>query len=81
MRVVDIRRAKANLSKLVAEAARGESFIIARGGKPLVKVVPAKAPSPIYSRGLGFLSGQLKVPDDFDRMNAEETSRLFGTTC
>lgn len=79
MKSVTIREAKAKLSKLVAEAARGDSFVIAKGGKPLVKVVAMKAPSFGKMRRLGFLSSQLKVPDDFDRMSAEQISRLFRT--
>ena len=37
MRTVNIHEAKTNLSRLVAEAAKGESFVIAKAGKPLVK--------------------------------------------
>ena len=37
---VNIHEAKTNLSKLVAKAAKGEAFVIAKAGKPLVKVVP-----------------------------------------
>lgn len=40
MRTVSIRDAKIHLSKLVDQAARGEAFVIAKAGKPLVKVVP-----------------------------------------
>jgi len=78
MKSVDIREAKLNLSRLVAQAAHGESFVITRAGKALVKVVAADAPSPVGVRRLGFMSGQLKVPDDFDRMGQEKIGRLFG---
>jgi prevent-host-death family protein len=78
MKSVNIHEAKANLSKLVARAALGESFVIAKAGKPLVKVVALDAPSPSEVRRLGFLSTHLKVPDDFDRMGDEEIGRLFG---
>ena len=80
MKSVNIHEAKTNLSKLVAKAAKGESFVIARAGKPLVKVVPLDSPSPGEVRRLGFLAKRLKVPDDFDRMGEEEIARLFGTT-
>ena len=79
MVLVSIREAKTKLSKLIAEAARGDSFVITKSGKPLVKVVAMKAPSSGKVRRLGFLSHQLKVPDDFDRMSMEKISRLFGT--
>ena len=80
MKSVNIHEAKTNLSKLVAKAAKGESFVIAKAGKPLVKVVPLDAPSPGEVRRLGFLAGRVKVPDDFDRMGEEEIGRLFGVT-
>lgn len=79
MKSVNIHEAKTNLSKLVADAARGESFVIAKAGKPLIKVVALDAPSSGEKRRVGFLSGQLKVPDDFDRMGDEQIGRLFGT--
>jgi hypothetical protein len=52
--------------------------VIAKAGKPSVKVVPIDSPSPHEIRRLGFMSKQIKVPDDFDRMGQEEIGRLFG---
>ncbi len=46
MRTVNIHEAKTHLSRLVDRAAKGEPFIIAKAGKPLVKVVPLDAPLP-----------------------------------
>ena len=77
MKSVNIHEAKTHLSKLVAAAAKGEPFVIAKSGKPLVKVVALDAPSPGKTKRLGFLSGHLKVPDDFDRMGATEIAKLF----
>ena len=77
MKSVNIHEAKTNLSKLVAQAAKGEPFIIAKAGRPLVKVVALDAPSPAKVRRLGFMSGHLKVPDDFDRMGEAEIDGLF----
>ena len=78
MRTVNMHEAKTHLSRLVARAARGEPFVIARAGKPLVKVVPLEPPSTGEVRRLGFMEGQIAVPDDFDRMGAAEIERLFG---
>jgi len=78
MRTVNMHEAKTHLSRLVARAARGEPFVIARAGKPLVKVVPLKPPGTGEVRRLGFMEGQIAVPDDFDRMGAAEIERLFG---
>lgn len=75
MRVVNMHDAKSQLSKLVQAAVDGEPFIIARAGKPLVKVVALDAPT-TAARRTGFLRGFL-VPDDFDRMGADEIQAMF----
>jgi prevent-host-death family protein len=79
MRTVNIHEAKTHLSRLVDQAAKGEPFIIAKAGKPLVKVVPVideeRAKKPI-----GFLKGELKIPDDFDTMGQKEIEELFGVS-
>lgn len=74
MRTVNIHEAKTHLSRLVEAAAKGEPFVIARAGRPLVKVVPLEQP-PAAGR-IGFLPG-LRVPDDFDAMGAEEICAAF----
>jgi prevent-host-death family protein len=78
MKTVNIHEAKTHLSKLVEEASKGESFVIAKAGKPIVKVTALNAPVGSQLRRLGFLAGQISVPDDFDRMGSEEIERLFG---
>jgi antitoxin (DNA-binding transcriptional repressor) of toxin-antitoxin stability system len=60
----------------VHRAARGETFVIAKAGKPLVKVSALDAPA--EPRRLGFLKGEIEVPDDFDRMGEREIEALFG---
>jgi prevent-host-death family protein len=79
MRTINLHQAKAQLSRLVDEASKGESFIIARAGKPLVKVTSLDAPSAAQRKRIGFLAGQIEVPEDFDEMGREEIERLFGT--
>jgi prevent-host-death family protein len=76
MRTVNIHEAKTHLSRLVEAAARGEPFIIAKAGKPLVKVIPLEGPDRRSSR-LGGLEGQFTVPDDFDTMFADEIRAMF----
>ena len=78
MKTVNIHDAKTHLSRLVDQAAKGEPFIIAKAGKPLVKVIALSAPDASESKRLGFLSGQVSVPEDFDRMGGDEIERLFG---
>lgn len=78
MKIVNIHEAKTHLSRLVELAANGESFIIAKAGKPMVKVMGLAAPDAGQIRRLGFLSGEVSVPADFDRMGGEEIASLFG---
>lgn len=71
---VNLACAKTHLSRLVDEAAAGEGSIIARAGKPLVKVVPVEDGA---APRLGFLAGAFSVPDDSDRMGADALEGLF----
>ena len=77
MHTVNIHEAKTQLSRLIERAARGEPFIIAKAGKPLVKVTALDAPDSPPKRRRGFLAGQITVPSDFDRMDAEAIEALF----
>jgi len=78
MKTVNIHEAKTQLSKLVEQASKGESFVIAKAGKPIVKVTPLSTPIGADVRRLGFMAGYILVPDDFDRMGQEEIEALFG---
>jgi prevent-host-death family protein len=78
MKTVNIHQAKTQLSKLIEQASQGESFIIAKAGKPVVRVTALSAPTAAQVRRLGFMAGQFSVPDDFDRMGQEEIERIFG---
>jgi prevent-host-death family protein len=77
MRIVNIHEAKTQLSKLVDLASKGEPFIIARAGKPLVKVTPLESAMKPKPRRLGFMAGEGLISEDFDRMGAVEIDRLF----
>jgi prevent-host-death family protein len=77
MRTVNMHEAKTHLSRLVDRAAKGEPFIIPKAGKLLVKVVPLDAPAGRQIKRLGFMEGQIKVPDDFDTMFAGEIEKMF----
>jgi prevent-host-death family protein len=77
MQTVNIHEAKTHLSRLVEQASKGEHFIIAKSGKPLVKVMSIDAPESGPVKRLGVLAGQITVPDDFDRMGQAEIESLF----
>jgi prevent-host-death family protein len=77
MAIINIHEAKTHLSRLVEQAANGQPFIIAKAGKPMVKVVALDAPVAAEIRRLGFLEGHILVPDDFDQMGGGEIEELF----
>lgn len=77
MKIVDIHQAKAHLSKLVDEAWEGKPFVIAKAGKPMVKVTGLNVPKETKIKRLGFMAGQISVPDDFDCMGQKEIERMF----
>jgi prevent-host-death family protein len=79
MKTVNIHEAKTQLSKLIEQVSHGEAFIIAKAGKPVAKLTALAAPMGGQVRRLGFMAGQISVPDDFDRMGTEdgEIERLF----
>lgn len=78
MQTINIHDAKTHLSRLVEQAVRGESFVIAKAGKPLVKVSALDSPAAGQMKRLGFMLGYISVPDDFDRMGGREIEALFG---
>jgi prevent-host-death family protein len=77
MRTVNIHEAKTHLSRLIEQVVQGEPFVIAKAGKPLVKVVPLEAGDIGTTPRIGFLVGEIAVPDDFDRMGRDQIEELF----
>jgi prevent-host-death family protein len=75
MRQVNIHEAKTHLSRLVERAAAGEEIVIAKAGRPLVKLVrfePAREP-----RRPGALKGRIRIAEDFDAPLPEPIARAF----
>ncbi len=77
MRIINIHEAKTHLSRLVEDAAGGNEFIIAKSGKPMVKVSPLPSDQSTRVNRLGFMSGEIEVPDDFDTMESSCIEALF----
>jgi prevent-host-death family protein len=78
MQTYNMHDAQTNLSRLIDEAVHGgEPFVIAKAGKPLVKVVPIDIPQPAAPRRIGFMKGQIRVPADFDTMGRASIGRRF----
>ncbi|WP_152206417.1 type II toxin-antitoxin system Phd/YefM family antitoxin [Marinobacter changyiensis] len=78
MESVNMHEAKTRLSELIARAAKGEAFIIAKAGKPVARVTAIDSPEVGQQKRIGFMAGEFKVPDDFDRMAQDEIAMMFG---
>lgn len=77
IKIVSIDGAKTHLSELLDAAVHGESFVIAQAGKPLARVTALDAPPPGQRKRLGFMAGQIAVPDDFDTIGSAEIGAMF----
>ena len=73
---VNFHEAKTHLSRLVEQAAQGREFVIAKAGKPMVRVIPITAlPA---TRRLGFLAGQGDISADVKSSFLGEMDAMFG---
>jgi prevent-host-death family protein len=75
MEITNIHEAKSQLSKLVERAMAGEEVIIARAGKPVVRLVPIRE-SDAPRKG-GQWKGKVRIADDFDLL-PEDIARALG---
>ena len=77
MESVNMHEAKTRLSQLVARAAKGEAFIIAKAGKPVARVMAYDSPEQSQQKRIGFMAGEFTVPEDFDRMGQDEIVEML----
>jgi prevent-host-death family protein len=77
MRTFSIRAAKTHLSRLIDQAAKGESFVITKAGKPLVKVIALDEADDVQVDSTGSSDCHIEVPADFDQMGAAEIEKHF----
>jgi prevent-host-death family protein len=75
MKTVNLHAAKTQLSKLVEEAAAGEDIVIAKAGRPMVRLVPVA--TRVKRRGFGADRGKIKIHDDFDAPLPPEWQKAF----
>ena len=73
MKSVSMQEAKTRFSQLVARAAKGESFIVTKAGKPVARITAYDSPKTDQQIRIGFMAGEFTVPDDFDRMGQDES--------
>ena len=75
MKVVNLHAAKTHLSRLVDDAANGEDIVIAKAGRPLVRLVPIAKPD---RRICWSMKGKIQISDDFDAPLPDDLARAFG---
>ena len=76
MEMINIQHAKTHLSRLVDQAAAGAEIVIAKAGKPLVKLTPFHAQP--NQRTLGALAGQVHESDDCWEPDTELEAAFYG---
>lgn len=80
MNYVNMLEAKSSLSRLVedVELGREAEIIIARGGRPVARLVPLAPVAPVERR-IGVAKGRFEVPDDIDAHNEEVANLFYGS--
>jgi prevent-host-death family protein len=63
---INIHQAKTHLSRIVDDVAGGSEVLIAKGGKPMAKLVPLRSTQ--VARRPGQMKGRLRIADDFDAL-------------
>ena len=76
MKVINLHAAKTHLSRLVDEAAKGEDLVIAKAGRPIVRLVPVLGKG--RRRGFGSMKGKIQIGEDFDAPLPDDLARAFG---
>jgi prevent-host-death family protein len=76
MATVNVYEAKSHFSELISRAEAGEDIVIARHGRPVVRLIPVAAPRP--DRVLGAAKGQIWMSDDFDELSSEDDIAWYG---
>lgn len=77
MTTVNIHEAKTHLSRLLERAAKGETIIIAKAGKPMARLIPLEPREETAKRRIGFMKGRINVPDDIKTPFADEIEDMF----
>jgi len=75
MTKVNVHEAKTQLSKLLEKALNGEEVVIAKAGKPMVRLVPVKDDSMNW---WGMDEGKIWIADDFDELPEDIMAAFYG---
>jgi prevent-host-death family protein len=75
-KIFNLHAAKTHLSRLVDEAVHGEEIVIAKAGKPVVRLVPVATKR--RRTGFGADRGKIRIRGDFDASLPQNVLQLFG---
>jgi prevent-host-death family protein len=73
---LNVYEAKTQLSALLDQVSKGESFVIAKSGKPVARLCPIESRKRRKSR-FGFMKGKIKFAPDFDAPLPEDVLKSF----
>jgi len=76
-KIFNLHTAKTHLSRLVEEAVHGEEIVIAKAGKPVVRLVPVA--NKRRRTGFGADRRKIRIREDFDAPLSDDVLQLFGT--
>lgn len=78
MKTLSLYEAKTHLSRVITHVEEsGETYVISRNGKPMAKIVPIEPVEKLPR--LGFMRGEISVPDDFNDLGRDEIADLFSS--
>lgn len=77
----NVHEAKTQLSRLIEQAVAGEEVVIARNGKPAVRLVPVEAAHPPFS--IGMFAGKMEHVPTWEEWQQSDAAvaELFGADC
>lgn len=77
MNTVNIHEAKTHLSRIIEHVMQGEDYIIAKSGKPMVRVSRVEKTPDAQTSRIGFLEGKCTIPSDFDTIEISNIEHMF----
>jgi len=77
MLTVNIHEAKTHLSRLLDGISQGKTFVIAKAGKPIARVIPYAEQNRPAKKRLGFLQGQFGDPAKVKEVGCQEILAMF----
>lgn len=76
MKTINVQEAKTHLSRLMEEAMAGETIILGKHGKPMIKLVPFDMK--LEKRPMGGMESRIWTSDDFDEEDSKVNQLFYG---